>query len=139
MLEPWLYGAHTGLSPVAIMVATIFWTWLWGGVGLLLATPLTVCVSVLGKYIPSLSFLDALLGDEPTLTAEDRFYQRLLAMDRHEADVVAREYFKDHTLTELYADVFVPALASAEREEEAGTLDGTQPAFHFAEHARHGG
>ena len=89
VLEPWLYGAHTGLSPVAIMVATIFWTWLWGGVGLLLATPLTVCVAVLGKYIPSLSFLDALLGDEPTLSAEDRFYQRLLASDRREAEAVA--------------------------------------------------
>ena len=82
VLEPWLYGAHTGLSPVALMVATIFWTWLWGGAGLLLATPLTVCVAVIGKYIPSMSFLDAILGDEPTLTVNDRYYQRLLALDR---------------------------------------------------------
>ena len=132
VLEPWLYGAHTGLSPVAIMIATIFWTWLWGGVGLLLATPLTVCVAVLGKYIPNLAFLDAILGDEPTLTPEDRFYQRLLAMDRREADAVAHEYLKDHTVSELYSDVFVAALASAEREEEAGTLDPRNQKFIFA-------
>lgn len=131
VLEPWLYGAHTGLSPVAILVATIFWTWLWGGVGLLLAMPLTVCVSVLGKYIPSLGFLEALLGDEPTLTAEDRYYQRLLARDRREANQVAEEYLKDHTLPELYSSVLVPALATAEREEERGTLDERQQRFIF--------
>lgn len=131
VLEPWLYGAHTGLSPVAIMVATIFWTWLWGGVGLLLATPLTVCVAVLGKYIPSLSFLDAMLGDEPTLTPEDRFYQRLLASDRREADAVAHEYLETHTLPELYSDVFVAAISSAEREDEAGTLEARSQRFIF--------
>ncbi len=131
VLEPWLYGAHTGLSPVAIMVATIFWTWLWGGVGLLLATPLTVCVSVLGKYIPSLSFLDALLGDEPTLTVNERFYQRLLAMDRREACIVAEEYRKDHTATEVYSSLFVPALAASEREEQSGALDERHQRFIF--------
>jgi predicted PurR-regulated permease PerM len=131
VLEPWLYGAHTGLSPVAIMVATIFWTWLWGGVGLLLATPLTVCVSVLGKYIPSLSFLDALLGDEPTLTVNERYYQRLLAMDRHEAGVVAEEYQHDHTPVQVYSDLFVPVLASAEREEKTGALNERQQRFIF--------
>ena len=131
VLEPWLYGAHTGLSPVAIMLATIFWTWLWGGVGLLLATPLTVCVAVLGKYIPSLSFLDALLGDEPTLTVNERYYQRLLAMDRREACIVAEEYRKDHTLSELYSALLVPALAAAEREDETGTLDSRHQRFIF--------
>ena len=131
VLEPWLYGAHTGLSPVAIMVATIFWTWLWGGVGLLLATPLTVCVAVLGKYIPSLSFLDALLGDEPTLSVNDRFYQRLLAMDRREACIVAEEYRKEHTATETYSSLFVPALAAEEREEQSGALDARHQRFIF--------
>ena len=131
VLEPWLYGAHTGLSPVAIMVATIFWTWLWGGVGLLLATPLTVCVAVLGKYIPSLSFLDALLGDEPTLSVNDRFYQRLLAMDRREACIVAEEYRKEHTATETYSSLFVPALAAEEREEQSGALDSRHQRFIF--------
>ena len=131
VLEPWLYGAHTGLSPVAIMVATIFWTWLWGGVGLLLATPLTVCVAVLGKYIPSLSFLDALLGDEPTLTVNERYYQRLLAMDRREAGVVAEEYQEDHSAVQVYSDLFVPALAAAEREEQTGSLDERHQRFIF--------
>ncbi len=131
VLEPWLYGAHTGLSPVAIMLATIFWTWLWGGVGLLLATPLTVCVAVLGKYIPSMSFLEAILGDEPTLTFNDRYYQRLLALDRHEAASVAEEYREDHTLAETYSSLFVPALAAAEREEQAGALDARRQRFIF--------
>ena len=131
VLEPWLYGAHTGLSPVAIMVATIFWTWLWGGVGLLLATPLTVCVAVLGKYIPSLSFLDALLGDEPTLSFNDRYYQRLLAMDRREACIVADEYRKTHTAVETYSNLFVPALAAAEREEGSGAIDSRHQRFIF--------
>ena len=131
VLEPWLYGAHTGLSPVAIMVSTIFWTWLWGGVGLLLAMPLTVCVSVLGKYIPSLNFLEALLGDEPTLTVNERYYQRLLAMDRREACLVADEYRKEHTLPVLYSQLFVPALAAAETEEQNGTLDERHRRFIF--------
>ena len=131
VLEPWLYGAHTGLSPVAIMVATIFWTWLWGGVGLLLATPLTVCVAVLGKYIPSLSFLEALLGDEPTLTANERYYQRLLAMDQREAELVAEDYRKDHTLAETYSTLLVPALAAAEREDQEGVLDARHQRFIF--------
>ncbi len=131
VLEPWLYGAHTGLSPVAILVATVFWTWLWGGVGLLLATPLTVCVAVLGKYIPSLRFLDALLGDEPTLAPNDRFYQRLLARDRVEATQVAELCLKETSLAEVYSSVFVPALAMAEREEERGMLDERQQRFVF--------
>ncbi len=131
VLEPWLYGAHTGLSPVAIMVATIFWTWLWGGVGLLLATPLTVCVAVLGKYIPSLSFLDALLGDEPTLSAEERYYQRLLALDRREASQVAETYLKEHSLTALYSALLVPALAAEEREDQNGGLDQRHQRFIF--------
>ncbi len=131
LLEPWLYGAHTGLSPVAILVATIFWSWLWGGVGLLLATPLTVCLSVLGRYIPGLSFLGALLGDEPTLSAGERFYQRLLARNGREAGLVAEEYLQTHSLRELYSEVFVPVLAAAEREEESGTLDERQQRFIF--------
>ena len=131
VLEPWLYGAHTGLSPVALMVATIFWTWLWGGAGLLLATPLTVCVAVIGKYIPSLSFLDALLGDEPTLSVNERYYQRLLALDRHEAGVVVEEYRADHPMSEVYSSLMVPALAAAERDEKAGVLDTRHQRFIF--------
>ncbi len=131
VLEPWLYGAHTGLSPVALMVATIFWTWLWGGAGLLLATPLTVCVAVIGKYIPSMSFLEAILGDEPTLSVNDRYYQRLLALDSHEARAVVEEYRTDHPMSEVYSSLMVPALAAAERDEKAGVLDARHQRFIF--------
>lgn len=107
VIEPWLYGSSTGLSPVAILVAAIFWTWLWGPVGLLLATPLTVCLAVLGKHVPSLGFLDILLGDEPTLPAADRYYQRLLAHDaaesRHILEEQAAKVGRDAALTELVA------------------------------------
>ena len=81
ILEPWLYGAKTGLSPIAIIVAAIFWMWLWGPVGLLLSTPLTVCLVVLGRHVPQFTFLDVLLGSEPVLTHEEGLRQRLLALD----------------------------------------------------------
>lgn len=131
LVEPWLYGSHTGLSPVAIMVATIFWTWLWGGVGLLLAMPLTVCLSILGKYIPALGFLEAMLGDEPTLNSQERYYQRLLALDGREANQVATEFLKTHSVLELYSEVLVPALAAAEREDQTGTMDERRQRFIF--------
>jgi predicted PurR-regulated permease PerM len=79
VMEPWLYGKNTGVSAVAVLVAAIFWTWLWGIVGLLLATPLTVCLLVIGKHVPQLSFLDTLLGNEPVFEPKKRVYQRLLA------------------------------------------------------------
>jgi predicted PurR-regulated permease PerM len=85
VVEPLLYGQHTGLSPVAIVVSSLFWTVLWGPIGLLLATPLTVCLVVLGKHIEALRFIDVLLGDEPALQPEERFYQRVLASDATEA------------------------------------------------------
>ena len=86
VLEPWLYGSSTGLSPVAVLVAAVFWTTLWGPAGLLLSTPLTVCLVVLGRHVPQLAFFDVLLGDEPALAPEVKFYQRLLAHDPEEAE-----------------------------------------------------
>ncbi len=85
-VEPLLYGGSTGISPLAVLVAAIFWAWLWGPVGLLLSTPLTVCMVVLGTYVPALGFLNVLLGDQPVLDPSVRFYQRLLAGDQEEAD-----------------------------------------------------
>ena len=85
VMEPWLYGKNTGVSSVAILVAAVFWTWLWGPIGLLLATPLTVCLLVIGKHVPQLSFLDTLLGNEPVFEPKTRVYQRLLAGDQEEA------------------------------------------------------
>ena len=102
VLEPWLYGSSTGLSPVAVLVAAVFWTTLWGPVGLLLSTPLTVCLVVLGRHVPQLGFFDVLLGDEPALPPELKFYQRLLARDPEEATELAEEYLEDEPLEKLY-------------------------------------
>ncbi|HSE41198.1 MAG TPA: AI-2E family transporter [Acidobacteriota bacterium] len=116
VLEPWLYGSRTGLSPVALIVAAVFWTWLWGGVGLLLSTPLTVCLVVMGKYIPQLSFLSILLSDEPVLTPRTRFYQRLLADDLQEAEQVLKEAAANLNPVELMDRILVPAITLAEKD-----------------------
>src|SRR6266478_9768 len=128
-VEPQLYGTSTGISPIAILVAAVFWTWLWGPVGLLLATPLTVCLVVLGRYVPSLEFLSVLLSDEPVLAPETRFYQRLLAMDVEEATEVAEEFLKDKSLEALDDEVLIPALTLAERDRHRGKLDDTHEQF----------
>ncbi len=130
-VEPLVYGNTTGLTPLAILVAAVFWTWLWGPVGLLLATPLTVCLAVLGRYVPSLRFLGVLLSDEEVLTPEKRFYQRLLAADVDEAAEVAAEFLKGKSLEELYDVVILPALALAEGDCLAGRLDEEQQEFVF--------
>jgi predicted PurR-regulated permease PerM len=123
VLEPWLYGSSTGLSPVAILVAAVFWTMLWGPLGLLMSTPLTVCLVVLGRYVPQLGFFDVLLGDEPALTPELRFYQRLLARDPDEATELAEEYLEDGSLDKLYDSIILPALGYAEQDRLRGSLD----------------
>jgi predicted PurR-regulated permease PerM len=122
-VEPWLYGRSAGLSAIAIIAAAIFWTWLWGPVGLLLATPLTVCVAVLGRYIPDLGYLNVLLGVEPVLPPEARFYQRLVARDQEEAAELAQEHAAEHGATDVYERVIVPALNLVERDRHAGALD----------------
>ena len=129
VVEPWLYGAHTGISSLAILVAAAFWTALWGPVGLVLSTPLTVCLVVLGRYVPQLEFLYVLLGDEPVLTPEIHLYQRLLAMDQMEAHAVIELFLKDKSLIELYDEVIIPALSMAEEERHRGTLDEARGNF----------
>jgi predicted PurR-regulated permease PerM len=123
VLEPWLYGSSTGLSPVAVLVAAVFWTMLWGPIGLLMSTPLTVCLVVLGRHVPQLGFFDVLLGDEPALSPEVKFYQRLLARDPDEATELAEEYLEDGSLDRLYDSVILPALAHAEQDRLRGSLD----------------
>ena len=123
VLEPWLYGSSTGLSPVAILVAAVFWTTLWGPVGLLLATPLTVCLVVLGRHVPQLQFLEVLLGSEPVLPTEVKFYQRLLAGDPDEAEEVIEEYLEENRVPDLYQNVLLPALAFADQDRLRGGLD----------------
>jgi hypothetical protein len=106
-----------------LLVATVFWTWLWGVPGLFLATPLTVCVAVIGKYVPPLNFLAVLLGDGPVLAPEAKVYQRLLAMDQDEASEIVLAELGEKTLVEVYDGTLIPALVLAERDHHAGTLD----------------
>jgi methylmalonyl-CoA mutase cobalamin-binding subunit len=122
-LEPWLYGNSAGLSPVAVIAAAVFWTWLWGPIGLLLSTPLTVCIVVLGRHVPQLAFLDVLLGIDPALSPPERLYQRLLAGDPDEATERAEVYLRTHSLVDFYDDVAIPALALAENDRARGALD----------------
>jgi predicted PurR-regulated permease PerM len=122
LVEPWLYGSRTGLSAFAIILAAIFWTWLWGPIGLLLSTPLTVCLVVLGRHVPLFGFLDVLLGSEPVLTPSQRLTQRLIAGDSDEATEVAEAYLQDHSIASFY-EIAVPALVSIERDRAAGTID----------------
>ena len=122
VLEPWLYGASTGLSPLALIVAAVFWTTLWGPVGLLLATPLTVCLVVLGRHVPQLHIFEVLLGDTPVLEPDVKFYQRLLAGDPHDAEEVADDMLEERPLSEVLGRIVLPALALAEQDRQRGAL-----------------
>ena len=122
VVEPLLYGQHTGLSPVAIVVSSLFWTILWGPIGLLLATPLTVCLVVLGKHIEALQFIDVLLGDEPALEPHERLYQRVLAGDATEAADHAERELKTTSLSTYYDTVAIRALLLAQADAAHGKL-----------------
>jgi predicted PurR-regulated permease PerM len=122
VIEPWLYGSHTGVSPFALIVAIVFWTSLWGPAGLLLSTPLTVCLVVIGKYVPQLQFLNILLGDEPGLDPKMRLYQRLVSANREEADELVDDFLKEKDLPALYDELLIPILVVAERDRIEGGL-----------------
>jgi hypothetical protein len=122
LVEPLVYGGTTGLSSVALIAAATFWTWLWGPIGLLLSTPVTVCLVVLGRHVPQLQFLNVLLGNEPVLTPEERFYQRILANDPEEATEQAEEFAKERSLAEFFDEVAIPALARAQADSDRGVL-----------------
>ena len=122
VIEPMLYGRNTGLSPVAVVVATLFWTLIWGPVGLILATPLTVCLMVLGRHVEALSFLEILFGDEPALEPHERLYQRVLAGDGVEAIEVAEQSMKEMPLVQYYDDVAMKALSMAYDDAASGRL-----------------
>ncbi|MEO5696944.1 MAG: AI-2E family transporter, partial [Burkholderiaceae bacterium] len=122
VIEPWLYGSSTGLSPVAIILAAIFWTTLWGPAGLLLSTPLTVCLVVLGRYVPQLQFLFVLLGDAPALTPAERLYQRMLADDTEEGEEMAAAHLKRDDPAGFHDEVTLPALRLAEADRRSDTL-----------------
>jgi predicted PurR-regulated permease PerM len=130
-VEPWLYGARTGISALALLVTTVFWTTLWGWAGLVLAVPLTVVAIVMGRYVPRMSFLHVLLGDETALSVEAQFYQRLLALDQEDARAIAEAFLKTHPLVSLYDQVLVPALTLAEQDRHKGALDEARESFLF--------
>lgn len=126
VVEPWLYGSSTGVSPVALIIAAVAWTWLWGPVGLVLATPLTVCLVVIGRHSPRLSFLSVLLSDEEALTPAEDFYHRLLTSGEQDEIEFVEGFLKTRTETELYDLVFIPALTAVERDRRQEHLDDEQ-------------
>ena len=133
ILEPLLYGDSAGVSQVALLVSVAFWTWLWGPIGLLMATPLTVCLVVLGKYVPQMQYITVLMSDEPVAEKSIIFYQRLLAMDRAEAAQIVKEYVKAHPPEQVYDDVMVPSLNFTRLDRERDGLTDAQEQFIFEE------
>jgi predicted PurR-regulated permease PerM/methylmalonyl-CoA mutase cobalamin-binding subunit len=128
-VEPWLYGTHTGVSSLAILVSAAFWTTLWGPVGLVLSTPLTVCLLVLGRHAPQLEFLYVILGDEPVLEPEAELYQRMLALDQQEAEAVVDKAAEGKLPLDVYDGLLVPALRLSEEDRHRGRLDEDRESF----------
>ena len=118
-VEPWLYGQSMGVSEIALLVSAAFWAFLWGPVGLVLSSPLTVCLVMLGRYVPQLEFLAVLLGDEPALDPSVSFYQRLLARDQDEAEDLILEHLKTESQEQVYDDMLVPTLQGRQAEPRA--------------------
>jgi predicted PurR-regulated permease PerM len=126
VVEPLLYGHSTGLAPISVVVAAIFWTWLWGPIGLILSTPLTLCLVVLGRHIERLEFIDVLLGDRPALTPIESFYQRMLAGDPDEAQDQAELLLRDRPLSSYYDEVALKGLRLAAVDAERGVMSEAQ-------------
>ena len=135
LLEPLFYGESAGVSEIAILVMAAFWTWLWGPFGLILATPLTVCLVVFAKYVPEMTFVTVLLSDAPALEPYINYYQRMLAADQDEGEEIVQEYLKSHPAEELYDQVLIPALSRAKHDrrhnqltesDERALYDGTR-------------
>ena len=123
VVEPMLFGHSAGLSPVAVVVAATFWTWLWGPIGLILATPLTICLVVLGRHVDRLKFLEVMLGDQPALTPPELIYQRMLAGDPVEASEQARLFLREKPLIAYYDEILLEGLKLAQADVERNRLD----------------
>jgi hypothetical protein len=123
VIEPFIYGHSAGLSPVAVVIAAAFWTWLWGPLGLLMSTPLTLCLVVLARHVDRLQFIDIMLGDQPALTRQQAAYQRMLTGDPIEAIEQARAFLKHGTVMTYYDEILVGALRLAQADAEQGRLD----------------
>jgi len=129
VIEPWLFSSKTGISSLALLVSAVFWTMMWGLPGLALSTPLTVCVVVMGRYVPQLAFLNTLLGTNAKLSPAARLYERLLAMDQAEAWAVAEGFLDGKPLAELYDAVVIPVLGLAEEDRHKGALSDVRWKF----------
>jgi len=129
VMEPWLYGSSTGVTPIALIVAALFWTWLWGPVGLVLATPLTVCLVVMGRHIPRLAFLSIALSDDESLTPAEDCYHRLHRVGEHEEMELVDTYLKSNPLGDLFDSVLVPVIIAAESDHRSGLLETEQLEF----------
>ncbi|MPW07720.1 AI-2E family transporter [Paraburkholderia sp. CNPSo 3155] len=126
VVEPLLYGRSTGLSPFSVVVAAIFWSWIWGPIGLILSTPLTLCLLVIGRHVRRLEFLDVLLGDQPPLTPVENFYQRALAGDPDEAIEQAEVLLRDRSLSAYYDEVAIKGLRLAASDVTSGSVTSAQ-------------
>ena len=126
VIEPMVYGHATGLSPFSVVVAAIFWSWVWGPIGLILSTPLTLCLVVMGRHVERLAFLDVLLGDRPALTPVESFYQRILAGDADEAEDHAETLLKQRSLSTYYDEVALKGLQLAANDAQRGVLEHVQ-------------
>jgi len=125
-VEPWLYGANTGVSPIALIISAVFWTWLWGPIGLVLSTPLTVCLAVIGRHVPRLEFLGILLSEDQALAPHEEFYHRLLSFSMDSAEEFATKYVETEPLTALYDKVLIPAIGAVEIDAHRGSLTAEQ-------------
>jgi hypothetical protein len=128
-MEPWLYGQSVGLSPIAVIVSAIFWTWIWGPVGLIIATPMTACVVVLSRYIPELAAFDRLLSERPALQPHLWLYQRLLARDEDEAEDIVEEHREQHSLAETCDELLLGSLLALKRDLVAGRVSAEDGEF----------
>ena len=129
VLEPWLYGSSTGVTPIALIVAALVWTWLWGPVGLVLATPMTVCLVVMGRHIPRLAFLSIVLSDEEALTPAEDCYHRLHRVGEHDEMELVDTYLKTNPPSALFDSVLIPVVTAAEADHRAGLLETEQLEF----------
>ena len=129
IIEPLVFGHSTGLAPIALLIAAAFWSWLWGPIGLILSTPLTVCLVVLGQHFRRLEFLTLLLGDQPALPPHAVYYQRLLARDRVEAEEVVNSYVQTHSLEKAFDELFLPALVLTRHDRKQDALTAEEEEF----------
>lgn len=128
LIEPWVYGAKTGVSPIALIISAVFWTWLWGPIGLVLSTPLTVCLAVIGRHVPRFEFLSILLSEDEPLAPHEEFYHRLLSFSVERGEEFASKYADTESLTALYDNVLLPAISAVEVDAHNGSLTSEQRA-----------